>query len=78
MLPRGVLSYFHIYLGSDHFFGVQNFEFQYFWGFSEKKIFFFFGGGVSKFCGYFLGSSQSWTYFRCHFFAFKRLFIRSR
>ena len=24
------------YIGSGHFFGVQNFEFQYFFGFSEK------------------------------------------
>ena len=30
-------------LGS--FFGVQNFEFQYFLGFSENDFFFFFGGG---------------------------------
>ena len=27
------------------FFGVQNFEFQYFWGFSEKFGYFFLGGG---------------------------------
>ena len=44
------------YIGSGHFLGVQNFEFQYFWGFSEKTntfggmkilwiFFFFFGGG---------------------------------
>ena len=30
-------GYFHTYVGSGHFFGVLNFEFQYFWGFSEKK-----------------------------------------
>ena len=34
-------------LGS--FFGGSKFEFQYFWGFSEKLIFF----GVRRFCGYF-------------------------
>ena len=32
-------------------FWVQNFEFQYFWGFSEKIIIF----GVWSFCGYFWG-----------------------
>ena len=41
-------------MGSHHF-GVQNFEFQYLWGFSEKWIFF----GVWRFCGYLLGSSQN-------------------
>ena len=41
--PRGVgevLLYFHTYVGSGHFFflggGGKNFEFQYFWGFSEN------------------------------------------
>ena len=33
------------------FFLVQNSEFQYFFGFSEKRIFF----GVFRFCGYFFG-----------------------
>ena len=49
----GVLWYFHVYIGSGHFWGVQNFEFHHFGGFSEKNlggtkilwIFFFFGGG---------------------------------
>ena len=27
---------FHTYVGSGYFLGVQNFEFQYIWGFSEK------------------------------------------
>ena len=40
-MPRGgggggVLLYFHTCVGSGHFWGVQNFEFQYFLGFSEK------------------------------------------
>ena len=30
-----VLCYFHTYVGSGHFLGVQNFEFQFFGGFSE-------------------------------------------
>ena len=33
------------------FFGVQNFEFHYFGGLSEKLIFL----GIQGFCGYFLG-----------------------
>ena len=39
-MPRGVLSYMCIYVGWDHYFGFQNFEFQYFVFFSEKFIFF--------------------------------------
>ena len=31
------------YIGSGHFLGVLNFEFQYFGGFSEKKMIFFWG-----------------------------------
>ena len=38
----GVLWYFHAYVGSVHFFGVQYSEFQYFFWFSEKWI--IFGG----------------------------------
>ena len=63
----GVLWYFPIYflrLGPS--FGVQNLDFQYFGGFSEKWIF----SGVWRFCGYFWGSSQNWTGFRGHFYAF--------
>ena len=47
--PRGEGYSIFSRLGS--FFGVQNFEFQYFWGFSEKWIFFV----VWRNCGYFLG-----------------------
>ena len=49
-----IISYIHR-LGS--FFGVQNLEFQYFWGFPDYYYFFFFfgGGGGMKilwiFCG---------------------------
>ena len=50
--PRGrVLWYFHTYVGSGHFLGVQNYESQYFWGFSDNLIFF----GVWRFLGYFFG-----------------------
>ena len=59
-------------LGS--FFGVQNFEFQYFWGFQKNKIFL----GHEDFLDIFGGSSQNWTIFRGHFCAFYGLFLRSR
>ena len=57
--------------------GVQNFEFQCFFG----------GGGVQKneyFLGHedfvyiYLASSQNCTIFRGHFYAFSGLFLRSR
>ena len=51
-------------LGS--FLGVQNFEFQYFSGFSEKLIFL---GGM-KILWIFLGSSQNWTILRGRPFLF--------
>ena len=40
------------------FFWVQNFEFQYFWGYED-------------FLDIFGGSSQNWTIFRGYFYAFK-------
>ena len=50
-------------------FGVQNFEFQIFGGFQKNEYFLgyedfvnIFGGGG--------GSSQNWTIFRGHFYAF--------
>ena len=48
------------------FFWVQNFEFRYFFGFSEKLIFFVY----ENFVDIFLGSSQNWTILRGHFYAF--------
>ena len=33
------LTNFHTCVGSGHFWRVQNFEFQYFWGFSENENF---------------------------------------
>ena len=42
-------------------FGVQNFEFQYFWGFHKNNILL----GMN-----FFGSSQNWTIFRGYFYAF--------
>ena len=52
-------------LGS--FFGVQNFEFQYLLGFSEKIHIFW---GMKILWIFFWGSSQNWTIFRGHFYAF--------
>ena len=37
--PQGGTLNFHTYVGSGHFWGDENFEFQYFF------FFFFFGGG---------------------------------
>ena len=34
----GVLWYFHTYVCSGHFLGVQHFDFQYFWGFFFRKM----------------------------------------
>ena len=51
-------------LGS--FFGVQNFECQYFLGVSKNKYFFRY----EDFVDIFWGSSQNWTIFRVYFYAF--------
>ena len=64
-----IFSYIHRLGG---IFGVQNFEFRYILGFSEKRVFW----GM-KICEYFLGSSHNWTIFRGHFYAFLGLFLRS-
>ena len=52
---------------------VQNFEFKYFLGF--QKFFYFFG--CEDFVDIFLGSSQNWTIFRGHLYAFYGLFLSS-
>ena len=56
------------------FLGVQNFEFQYFWGFQKNKIFL----GHEDFLDIYWVSSQNWTIFRGHFYAFYGLFLSSR
>ena len=56
------------------FFWVQNSEFQYFWGFSEKMNIF---GGYEDFADIFLGSSQNWASLRVISMQF-RIFFRSR
>ena len=62
----GVLLYFHSYVGSVHFFGFQILNFDIFGGFQKYKYFF----GYENFVDIFLGSSQNWTIFRGHFYAF--------
>ena len=59
-----ICSYIHR-LGS--FFGVQNFEFQYFGGFSEK---YFFLGGMKILWILILGHHKNWTIFRGYIYAF--------
>ena len=56
-------------IGSGHSFLVQNFEFQYFGGGFKKKIFLMYIYFVE--IDMFLGSSQNWTIFRGHFYAFR-------
>ena len=56
------------------FWGVKNFEFQYFWGFSENWIFF----GVWRFCWYFFGDSPKLDNIYRYFYAFLGIFWKSR
>ena len=53
------------------FFGVQNSEFQYFLGFSEKNNIF---GGYKDFVDIFWGSSQNWTSLRVISMQFRGFF----
>ena len=62
------LWYFHTYLGSGHFLGVKILNFNIFGGFQKMNTFYFFG--YEDFMDIFLGSSQNWTIFRGHFYAF--------
>ena len=65
-MPRGVLRYFHTYVGSGHFFGFKILNFNIFGGFQKNKYSF----GYEDFVDIFLGSSQNWTIFRDYFYAF--------
>ena len=51
LVPRWGTQIFSYVCRLVSFFGVQNFEFQYFWGFSEKRIFFGYEDFVKKFWG---------------------------
>ena len=55
------------------FFGVQNFKFQYFLGFSEKNDILW---GMKILWIFFGGLSQKWTIFRGHFYAFLGFFLK--
>ena len=64
--PGGTLKFLYIRrLGL--FLGVQNFELQYFLGFSKNKYFL----GYKEYVDIFLASPQNWPIFRGHFYAFK-------
>ena len=69
-VPGGTLIFLHIRrLGL--FFGVQNSEFQYFLGFSEKMNIF---GGYEDFVDIILGSSQNWASLRVISMHFRTFF----
>ena len=61
-IPRGDTLIFSYIRRLRPFLMVQNFEFQYFWGFSEKRIFFW---GYEVFVDFFFegggGSSHIWV-----------------
>ena len=40
-----VCRYFHLYLGSEHYFWLKISEKKYFWEYEDLWIFFFLGGG---------------------------------
>ena len=65
-----VIFYFFYFFGGG---GVKILNFNIFWGFQKMNIFW-----VLRFCEYFLflgrGSSQYWTIFRGHFYAFRVFF----
>ena len=65
--PRGGTLIFSYIRRLGSFLGVQNFEFQYFWGVSEKKI---FSGECEDFVDIFGGSSQNLIIFRGYFYVF--------
>ena len=50
----GYSDIFYIYVGLAHFWGVQNFEFQYFWGFQKNEYCFWYEDFVFFLGGHFL------------------------
>ena len=71
MSPRGGGGYsdiFFTYVGSCHFWGVQNFEFQYFWGFQKNE--YFGGGGYEDCVDIFFGVITKLDYISMHFSVF--------
>ena len=63
----GTLIFSYLRRLGSYFFLVQNFEFQYFLGFSEKNDYFL---EYEDFVDTFSGSSQNWTIFSGHFYVF--------
>ena len=61
--PKGGTLIFSYIRRLGPFFGVQNFVFQYFWGFQKNEYFL----GYEGFVDIILGSSQNWTIFRGNF-----------
>ena len=64
--PRGGTLIFSYIRGSGHFLGFKILNFIIFWGFQKNEYFFWY----EDFVDIFLGSSQNWTIFRGHFYAF--------
>ena len=61
-----------MYMGSDHFWGVNNSEFQYyFWVFRKLNIF-----GVLTFCGYNIGLIIKFDYIKGSFLCILRSMYR--
>ena len=65
----GTLILFFTYVGSCHFLGVQNFEFQYFWGFQKNECC-GGGGGYEDCVDIFLGVMTKLDYISMHFRVF--------
>ena len=74
---QGVLWYFLTYVGSAHFWGVQNSEFQYFLGFLEKWIFL---GGMKILWIFFWGHHKIglvWGSFLCNLGSFFKVKVEN-
>ena len=65
-IPQGRFSDIFIYVGLVHFLGFKILNFNIFGGFQKNEYF----GGYEDFVCIFGGSSQTWTSFRGHFYAF--------
>ena len=63
-----VLRYFHTYVGSRHFLGFKILNFNIFCGFQKKFKKYFLE--YENFVDIFFGSSQNWTIFSGHVYAF--------
>ena len=65
-MPRGGTLIFSYIRRFCPFFGFKILNFNIFWGFQKNKYFLGYENCVDTF----LGSSQNWTIFRGHFYAF--------